>query len=168
MNRYDSTNADCFIYTWKEGALSAVAHDLKLRVTRFQVDTDFASSVVAAFDPTSLEVLCAVRDGVDAPEILSARDRATIEEHILNDVLEPARYPQIRLVSTSVAPIAAGLRVTATLNLHGVARALSFDWGPSKRVQIQIDQRDFGIKPFRAMLGALRVKPEVGIVFVAR
>lgn len=40
MPRLDASSADCFVFTYKEGLLSAVAHDLKLRVTRFTIDTE--------------------------------------------------------------------------------------------------------------------------------
>ena len=38
MALYDASNAECHIYTYKEGVLSAIAHDLKIKVTSFRID----------------------------------------------------------------------------------------------------------------------------------
>ena len=35
MPHYDATTAECLVLTYKEGLLSAVAHDLEIRVARF-------------------------------------------------------------------------------------------------------------------------------------
>src|SRR4051812_4209200 len=36
--RIDPASAECLVYTFKEGLLSAVAHDLKIRVERFEIE----------------------------------------------------------------------------------------------------------------------------------
>ena len=61
MLRYDQNTAECFVYTYKEGVLAAVAHDLKLRVGAFWFTVDPQDSAVSAsFDPNSIEVVCAM------------------------------------------------------------------------------------------------------------
>ena len=65
MLRYDQNTAECFVYTYKEGVLSAVAHDLKLRVGAFWLTVDPQDSAVSAsFDPNSIEVVCAMVNAV--------------------------------------------------------------------------------------------------------
>ena len=55
MPRYDASSAKVLVFTFKEGLLSAAAHDLKLEVTKFTVDVE-GTSVRAEFDATSLRV----------------------------------------------------------------------------------------------------------------
>ena len=68
MPTYDSSNASCVVFTFKEGLLSPVAHDLRISVTRFSVLLDGArSTVTATFDTGSLLVDTAMKDGGEQP-----------------------------------------------------------------------------------------------------
>lgn len=168
MLRFDETSAECLVLTFKEGLLAAVAHDLKIRVSRFAIEIDEERrSVVGRFDPSSLRVVCAVSDGRDAPETLSAANRAEIESSIARYVLEPARHPEIRFASRSVEDRAGGgYSVDGTLSLHGVERPLRVEVRRVERAHVaeaRLHQPDFGIEPYRAMLGALRVQAEVAV-----
>ncbi len=163
MNNYDQENAQCFVYTQKEGLLSAAAHDLKIRVSRFAIQIDDAS-VRGSFDPSSLQVICATHHGIDAPTALSSRDRATIEENILGEVLHATAFPVIEFTSDAVVRTPDGSRIDGQLHLHGTTRPLSVFAKQSIECEVVLDQRDFGIKPYSAMLGSLRVQPHVRVV----
>ena len=167
MPRIDAGSAECLIFTYKEGLLSPIAHDLKIRVSRFTVDIDPASRAVEArFDARSLEVVCAQQDGHDRPGALSDADKRKIEATLAADVLEAARHPEVRFVSTSVEPEGEGYRVQGQLTLHGVTRPISFTTRPSASQQVAevtLSQPDFGIKPYRAMLGALKLRADVTV-----
>ena len=55
-------------------------------------------------------------------------------------------------------------RVEGTLALHGTTRPVAFDAVADERdwrAEVRLDLRDFGIKPYTAMLGALRVRADV-------
>ena len=159
--------AECLVFTYKDGLLSSIAHDLQLRVTRFAVElADDASSVEARFEAGSLVVVGAMRNGVLAPDSLSTRDRHTIERTIATDVLEVRRQAQIRFASTSIARESDRAVISGTLALHGRSRPMTLEakrQGDRWRARVTLDQRDFGIKPYTAMLGALRIKPEVTV-----
>jgi hypothetical protein len=165
MPRADAGSAECFVYTFKEGLLSAVAHDLKLRVTRFSVDLA-DGAVTAEFAADSLRVLHALREGREDPAALSEADRRKIERNIVEEVLLAGRYPTVRYVSTSVVASAEGFDISGELTLHGTRRPLRVQ---AKKVgshfvaQVVLHQPDFGIKPYSAMLGALRIRPDVRI-----
>ncbi|NBS71148.1 hypothetical protein EBT31_19910, partial [bacterium] len=61
-------NAECLVFTYKEGLLSAVAHDLKIKVTDFEIVIDEASdSISGTFNATSLRVINAMSNGADTP-----------------------------------------------------------------------------------------------------
>jgi hypothetical protein len=162
---FDQRSAECTVLTFKEGLLSAVAHDLMIRVTRFDVDIDDASlAVTARFDATSLQVATAMHAGAPQPSALGESDKRKIEENILSDVLRARDYPEVRFRSTEVTRSGEGYRVAGELSLHGKTRTITFDARPDGErlsAEITLHQPDFGIKPYSAMLGTLKIKPDV-------
>jgi hypothetical protein len=157
------SGARVFVFTFKEGLLSAVAHDLKLRVDRFRVEVAADdSSVTAVFDPTSLRVVTAMKDGQENPAGLPPLLFSQIEKNIVDDVLRPTKYPEVRFASTRVD--ATGVDGVLTLCGHQrpvwVARRDEAD-GIVGRARL--DQRAFGIKPFSAMMGTLKIQPHVDV-----
>jgi len=160
--------AEVLVYTFKEGLLSAVAHDLKLRAERFEIEVDgdlakgptAVESLVATVDTSSLSVICARKDGRDAPRTLGARDKRKIIKYIANDVLHPRRHPEARFDAREVS----GECIVGELSLHGETRPIRWTLREDRdgfRAEARIHQPDFGIKPFTAMLGALAIKPDV-------
>lgn len=163
--RFHQDNADVLVFTFKEGLLSAVAHDLEIRVNRFSIWVDEETNAVrATFDAASLSVVTAMKDGAEAPRALSDSDRRKIEENIVDDVLHAKRFPEIRFASTSVEEEGTGYRVRGQLTLHGKSREVAFvtrSDGEGQVLEVTIHQPDFGIQPYSAMLGTLRIKPDV-------
>jgi hypothetical protein len=128
---FDQRSAECTVLTFKEGLLSAVAHDLMIKVTRFDVDIDETSlAVTARFDATSLQVVTAMHAGAPQPGALGDSDKRKIEENILSDVLRARDYPEIRFRSTEVTKSGDGYRVVGELSLHGKTRNLAFTARP--------------------------------------
>lgn len=163
--RFDAATADCLIYTYKEGLLSAVAHDLQIRVQDFAITLDDAAwHLEARFDAASLRVVGVMRDGVVHPDELGDADKRTIEQNIVRDVLQADRHPDVRFTSTVAEACGDALTVGGTLALHGATRPLVI---PVRRdaggwsAEVHLHQPDFGIRPYRAMLGTLRVRAEV-------
>ncbi len=110
--------------------------------------------------------------GGEYAKALSPDQRRGTRQHMLGtSVLDVARYPWVKL--TIAAPVA-GTRGTSALlarirmhgvgqNIHATARySVSTQWlfiaGSFK-----LRQSDFGIHPYSALLGALRVKDEIEI-----
>jgi hypothetical protein len=167
MTTFDASTARCQVLTYKEGLLSAVAHDLKLAASRFTLEVDEAErSIRATFDAASLHVLCAVKNGLDAPSALSSKDKRDIEQNILKDVLLTRKHPEVRFTSTLVEPAGEGYRVKGKLELNGTSRDLDFavqSVGDDWMCEIPLHQPHFGIKPFSAMLGTLKIKPDITV-----
>jgi YceI-like domain len=166
MTTLDETSASCEIFTRREGVLSAVGHDLKLRAQRLAIEVD-PGSVRARFDLASVVVVAAMRGGSEDPGALSDRDRREIERSCGSEVLEVGRFPEATFVSTAVRATDAGWMVTGTLALHG--RTLDGEFEVRREsdravARVDLDVRRFGIKPYSAMLGALRVHPVVTVV----
>ena len=154
---HDASTAECLVYTFREGLLSAVGHDLCLRVERFAVEVTGdaqAPAILGRFDAASLRPTGDV----------SPADARKIERNAAEDVLDARRFPTIEFRSTRVVRDGERARIDGTLSLHGHTRPLSFDAtadAAAWRAEVRLDQRDFGIAPFSAMLGTLRVRPDV-------
>jgi len=161
----DASTAECLVFTQKEGLLSKIAHDLKIRVTKFTLAWD-GDTLSARFDPRSLRVVDAMVKGRESPGALGAGDKKKIEKSIVSDVLHPRKHRSIEFRSSEVAPEGDGYRVKGELDLHGVTRSISAKVklsGGHWSAQVTIDQPAYGIEPFSAMLGTLKVKPKVRV-----
>lgn len=159
MPIYDASNAECRIFTFKTGLLSAIAHDLEIDVERFEIEVAEDGSIEASFDATSLRVLDAVVDGRPSPGTISAKDKKKIEANIVGDVLHPKKHPRVRFVSTEVGES----KVRGRLELHGRSEEITLVRTGEDEAEVTLHQPDFGIEPFSAMLGTLRIKPDIRI-----
>jgi hypothetical protein len=164
--RFDASTAECLVFTRKSGLLAGVGHDLKLRVERFQVAIE-PDGIRGRFDPSSLRVVCARVGAHDAPGALSERDRREIEATIAREVLDTQRHPLIEFrAGLPVLTVPAEARLEGMLNIRGRERRLAVTIRREDDravVEASIHQPDFGIRPYAAMLGALRVRPDVQV-----
>lgn len=151
---------ECRVHTFREGLLSPVGHDLTLKVNRCSLElANDGASLEARFDPTSLTV--------EAPP-LSTHDRRSIERDIVETVLDARRFPEIRY-SAKVERDGDRARLDGTLALHGRTRplaAVASREGDRWRARVTVHQPDFGVRPFTAMLGTLRVRADVIVEIV--
>ncbi|MBX2801083.1 MAG: YceI family protein [Myxococcales bacterium] len=169
MPTWTPENAQCNVYAFKEGLLSAAGHDVKLRVTDFEVVAD-RRGVRGTFDPASLQVVCAMAAGEEAPDALSDGDKATIEGYVVDDILQVDEHPEITWESTRLARSGDGsIRVEGRLSLHGrtkPVKATVRTEGGQLVTRVKVRQPEFGITPFRALLGALKIKAVVEVELV--
>lgn len=168
MAKHDASTAECLVFTFKEGLLSAIAHDLKIQVGRFTVTIDDATrAITAELDARSLEVLAVVKDGRDELHALSEADKTKIAGQIVSDVLHADAHPTVRFASRTVTPRDdGGYDITGDLTLHGVTRPVSTRTrleNGRQVAEVVIHQPDYGIKPFKAMMGTLKVQADVRV-----
>jgi polyisoprenoid-binding protein YceI len=169
--------ARCTVLTFKEGLLSKIAHDLRIAVGRFEISWT-GSAVAAIFQTTSLKVETPMRDGRADPDLLSKKDLLSIEATMRDEVLETRRFPQVRFQGEQVDRSEGRRTVRGMLTLHGVERPLTMVFQPVSgaggvgvegelwRGTTELDQRDFGITPYKAMLGTLRIQPRVRVELI--
>jgi polyisoprenoid-binding protein YceI len=154
------------VYTKREGLAARVGHDLTFEASRWNADVTLdpdditRSSVSATVDGGALEIL----EGTGGAMPLSEKDRNDIRKNIAQKVLTSG---QIQFRSTGVESAGDGrLTLTGDLTINGASRPVRVDLTQSgDRVsgRLAIRQSDFGIKPFSAMLGALKVADPVDI-----
>jgi hypothetical protein len=171
MPKFDQSNAEALVFTFKDGLLSKIAHDLKIAITRFEVDVE-PGSVRAQFDTRSLVVVTPMKDGQENPSALNDSDKAKIQEQIVADVLHSNEHPTAQFVSRSVTQRPdGGYSISGDLTLHGVTKTINAETQASSGGQISriaINQPDFGITPYKAMMGTLKIKPEVVVQLAVR
>lgn len=160
--------ASLLIRTYKDGVGARLAHDLVLSPSRWSGRLDVsvsepgASGVAIEVDPSSIEIVSAT--GGVGP--LTGADRRTIRRNIDTKVLPRGRHPDPSFVTTSVEGALPDLRLVGRLTVLGRGRDLAVAVrvvGAEIVAVARISQRDFGITPFSAMLGAIRLRDEVDL-----
>jgi hypothetical protein len=165
MPAFNNTNSECAVYVYREGFLSAVGHDLKLGVMNFTIDVDEQPLAIRGeFHADSLRVIGVISDGRILEDEPPGSDRRQIEAAISRQILEAHQSPVITFHSTAIRRANDGYYVTGWLDLHGVRKELQFvveQQANQAVTTVTVHQPDFGITPYRALWGALRVKPDV-------
>jgi polyisoprenoid-binding protein YceI len=146
-------------------------HDLVIEVTRWagtvRIDSDRieASVVEVIVEAASLEV----REGRGGAVPLLAVNKAEIVR-TMKKVLRTREHPEIRFRSSAVVPVPDGCTVAGDLTIAGITRpaelavAVDLDADPLRGlVTTTVVQSDFGIKPYSAMFGALKVLDAVEV-----
>ena len=165
MTRLRFGAARCFVHSFKEGLLARVAHDLRLEVKRIELDLgEDGLPLRARFFPESTQLVCSMHGGVPSDAVFSASDRAKIHKSLRDDVLAVATYPEIVFAFETIDPQGGGYRVRGALTLRGHTRPLEITSRPEgdrQVAEVTLHQPDWGITPFSAMFGALKVKADV-------
>ncbi len=165
MPDFDPNSAECFVLTYKDGLLSAVAHDLKIKVGKFALTID-SGKVEGRWDARSLVVDTVMRDGHEARGVLGQRDMDKIAKSIREDVLSADRHPEIVFRAESVVVEGDVAKIRGALTLVGRTKVIAVEArrdGARWVAEVVLHQPDFGIKPYTAMLGTLKIKPDVRV-----
>lgn len=155
------------VKTGRGGGAAKAGHDLVLAVTAWHATLEVAERVTLALDAdaTSLRV----RDATGGMKALDDDDRANIETTIDDEVLQ---RKGIAFRSTDARAGDDGtLHVEGELDLlgrvHPLAFALAVDDNGRLTGSATVRQSDWGIKPYSALFGALKVNDEVEVVVEA-
>ena len=158
-------SARLLVKVYREGVAAKMGHDLVLEVTRWQatVDLDAASPAIElSADPGSLEV----REATGGVAPLTDRDSAEIAKNIDRSVL---RGEPIAFRSTGARRSGERLVVEGELTMAGRTGLVSAQLGVAGgRVtgSVSLTQSAWGVKPYRGLMGALKVRDEVEVEVV--
>lgn len=169
LHTFSPGDASITIYTTREGVLSPVGHDLAFDAPAFSIRFDDESRVLDAdLDTTAITLLGSVnaQGGIFA---VSASDAKEITNNLHTKVLATRSHPKAALTAKNVHLDGTSLR--GTLSLAGKSREVDVslerrDAGVLARLSVH--QPDFGITPYSAMFGALKVSAEVRVVVELR
>jgi len=161
IHKLGPDNATLQVKTGRSGAASAAGHDLTIDVTSWEatLDTDEPSLELTA-DATSLSVL----EGKGGMKGLTEDDKADIKKTIDKDVL---KQKAIHFKSTEVSG-EGDLAVAGELEIAGKSAPVTFtlaigDDGAFSATA-DLTQSTFGIKPYSALFGALKVNDDLEVV----
>jgi polyisoprenoid-binding protein YceI len=169
--RLTPESGELLVKTGRTGMGRRAGHDLVIEVTRWQgeVTVDTASSgnstVTVEADVDSL----AVREGLGGLKPLTDNDRADIK-NTLRQILDSETHPTIRFHSRSVAQSAESVTVEGDLAIRGETQPVTVSaeiTDDRVRGSVTVTQTRWGIKPYSAFLGALKLADEVGVEFDA-
>ena len=153
------------VRTGRTGTVAKAGHDLLIHVKAWSATLDLeAPRVTLDADATSLHVI----EGTGGMKSLDEDDRANIRQTIDDEILKRL---EIQFRSTEVERTDGGLAVRGDLTLVGTTRPIAFDLAlDDGRVSgsALVAQTAWGMKPYSALFGALKVADQVRIEIDAR
>lgn len=155
-----------WVFTFKRGLLSKVAHDLRLSVERFEVATD-GERVKGRFFVDSLSVDGAVKDGAVDASALSESDKREIVANVRGEILHADRHPEV-VFEGRAQKTTDGHRVRGVLELVGHREEIEIAVrrsGDRLEGEVELVPSRYGIEPFKALLGAIKLADRVIVRF---
>lgn len=163
------------VFAGKTGLFSGLAHDHEIGVKSFsgRVVVPEAGATGGSLDLEIDAQSLAVLDKKPSEE-----DKKKIFNSMHNEVLESAKHPKITFKSVSVSDVkqtgadAYSFVVNGDLTLHGVTKRIAVPVAATITPQqlraigkYALKQTDYGIKPYSAAGGTIKVKNEVVVNF---
>jgi polyisoprenoid-binding protein YceI len=161
-------NARMLIRTGREGFAARAGHDLTIEVTRWSAEVDLPGGDLAGATVTAevhLDSL-AVREGTGGAKPLTDDDRREITTTARRLLTE--RGPAVAsFTSSRVAPAGRGGAIDGQVTLHGTTEAVRLqvtERGTGQYLaSTALRQSVFGVRPYSAFLGALKLRDEVSV-----
>jgi polyisoprenoid-binding protein YceI len=154
------------VKTYREGLAKKVGHDLIIDVGQWSATVNVGedpsqTSITATAQVGSLNPL----EGVGGVKPLSDGDKADIKKNITSKILTS---PEIAFKSSSVKVAGNSATVSGDLTIMGRSQPVDVqlsESGGKVRGNFAVVQSKWGIKPFTAMMGALKVQDRVEVEF---
>jgi polyisoprenoid-binding protein YceI len=165
--RLEPESGRLLVHTTRTGLGAKAGHDLTIEVTRWggQATVDpiepANSSVNLEVEIDSFEV----REGTGGVKPLTDADRAEIAK-TLKEVLHTAQYPTITFRSRRVDGAAAAFTLDGELTIMGVTQPVMVQGRVTDGRVVggaTVVQSRWGIRPYSAFFGALRLRDEVKV-----
>jgi polyisoprenoid-binding protein YceI len=158
------------VYTTRTGLGAKAGHDLTIEVTRWRGDATVDpanpanSSVNLDADAESFEV----REGTGGVKPLTDSDRREIKKNLREKILHTERHPTITFRSTRVNGTAESFSIEGDLTIVGVTQPVTVQGSLAEnhlRGSASVVQTRWGIRPYSALFGALKIGDEVEVRF---
>src|SRR5690242_5913405 len=114
-----------YVFTFKDGVLARMAHDLRIHLERFDITLE-GEAVRGEFDLKTLAVDGPVEDGVVQLDGYDAAKKAEVQKAMHEDVLHSDAHPTASFVGRAL-PNGEGFHVSGDLALAGKTAPLAFD-----------------------------------------
>jgi polyisoprenoid-binding protein YceI len=159
------------VRTGRKGAAARAGHDLSIEVATW------SATIEAGADPaqTQIELTAEagslrVREGTGGLQSLGDEDKDSIRQTIDDDVLKGTAIA-FRSTGVQTSEDGSRLNVDGELELFGRAKPIAFELSVGSDGRIKgratVKQSDWGLKPYSALFGALKVADEVVVAIEA-
>nr|WP_260860212.1 YceI family protein [Streptomyces cupreus] len=160
------------IKTSRAGLGRKVGHDLTIEATRW-----VGNAVVVASDPGNSSVTVtveagslSVREGKGGLKPLSDADKGEIKRTLESEaLLHTAEYPTVTFRSTGITGTPEDFEITGDLTIRGRTQSVTVHGGSDGDGTVcgwaTVTQSAFGIKPYTAFMGALKLADDVRIEY---
>jgi polyisoprenoid-binding protein YceI len=166
--RFGPDNGRLLLRTGRDGVGKSIGHDLIIEVTDWSGHADIPetgprqATIVARFELGSLTV----REGRGGVRTLTDKDRRQIERNA-RVILDVDDYPTVTFESTGIGADVGGHVINGTLTVHGAAGQIDVRVHETRPGQYRgtavVTQSAYGIRPYSAFLGALKVRDDVEV-----
>lgn len=177
----DSAASDVQVHVFRGGTLARMGHNhvmtsknvtgrvwLRDNVARSGFELSFPVDQLIVDDPAARAAA-----GADFPGEIKAEDREGTRKNMLRaEVLDAAQHPTITLRSARIAGTQQNPQITVRITIKGVSQDVTVDAKVSRdgaqltaSGEFDIQQTQFGVKPFSIGLGALEVQDRLHIEF---
>ncbi|WP_425307617.1 YceI family protein [Ammonicoccus fulvus] len=161
---FGAEDTDLLVHTTCDGAAARLGHNLTLVFTSWRAvlargDEPAASSLEVTVDLDSLDI----RDSSGGVKPMTDNDRAEIKRNAAKS-LRTREHPQLRFVTTEITGSWSAGEITGDVTLNGTTSAATFQvvaLNGGFRLGGELKQSAFGIKPYSAMMGTLRLSDSV-------
>jgi polyisoprenoid-binding protein YceI len=161
-------NAELLVHTRRTGAAAKAGHDLVIEVTSWSgtLEVPEPPSITLSADSSSLRV----REGRGGMQALDEDDKDNIRQTIDDEVLK-GRAIEFRSTGAETSADGNHMHVEGELELGGATRTVDFELNVAEPGRLSgsttVKQSDWGIKPYSALFGALKVADEVEVTVEA-
>ncbi|MGB7980985.1 MAG: YceI family protein [Candidatus Nanopelagicales bacterium] len=157
------------LHTAVAGAAARMGHNLVIVIDDWSMSVELAgaapTSLALRADLTSLRV----ESGSGGVKPVGDGDRRTIRDNALKS-LHADRHPEITFVADTLTRESNDLHATGTLTINGTSQPLTATAALEEsadrvtaRCTVPVRQSDFGVRPYSAMMGQLKVADEVQV-----
>jgi polyisoprenoid-binding protein YceI len=164
-------NGQLMLKTTRTGFGAKAGHDLQIEVTSWK-----AQIIVVTANPASCSVSLEanansfeVREGTGGVKPLNDSDRADIKKTIREKLLRTDRHPTITFLSKDVGGTQESFSIEGDLTIVGTTQPVTVHGSITDgraHGSATIVQTRWGIKPYTAFLGALKLSDEIKVEFV--
>lgn len=168
-HEFGTNNGRITLRTFRDGLAAQVGHDLAIEAVRWSGELVVAGDLTPASLSASVDLgALVVRAGTGGIKPLTDRDKREIAVSA-RKLLTADRYPEATFTATSFepGPADAGGTIVGTLTLAGQSQPQRLQVSPTGpgqyRATTSIRQTSFGIKPYSAFLGSLKVADAVEV-----
>ena len=162
-------NGTLTLHTGVEGKAAKMGHALTIELSDWQAEVSLEQGA-----PTSVTLRAglasfAVQRGEGGVKPLSDKDKRSIRDSALG-ALSADKHPDVTFTSTAAHPREGGWSLDGHLTVAGVTRPARIDVDVAEAgdlmslsALVPVVQSEHGIKPYAAMLGALKVSDRVEV-----